>query len=195
MSDRPAVIYLIGFPGAGKLTIATEMSRQTDGRLVVIDNHLINNPIFAVVRADGRSSLSAGVWEATAEVRRVVLGAIRELAAPETSFVFTNVLIAGHAWDESAIGQIAAIAEARSSVFVPVLVDCQVEELARRVTNPRRRERLKMSDADRLREMAATSSIVTTDHPNTLKLDVTNLTPDVAAARILNHATSIGALV
>jgi shikimate kinase len=40
---RNTMIYLIGFAGAGKFTIAKEICKSAEARLV--DNHLINNPI------------------------------------------------------------------------------------------------------------------------------------------------------
>jgi len=47
------IVHLIGFPGVGKLTIAKEIVRQRSD-FVLVDNHLINNPVFSVVNA-GRS--------------------------------------------------------------------------------------------------------------------------------------------
>ena len=45
------IVLLIGFAGTGKYTIGRELCERTGAKL--IDNHLINNPIFKVTNADG----------------------------------------------------------------------------------------------------------------------------------------------
>ena len=86
------MIVLIGFAGTEqKYTIGRELSRRTGAKL--IDNHLINNPIFTVVNADGITPLPEGIWARVRDARRVVYESIRELSPPEMSFVFTIQLI------------------------------------------------------------------------------------------------------
>lgn len=48
------VIYLIGIPAVGKYTIAKEIGRMTGAK--VVDNQLINLPVFSVVGYDGTDS-------------------------------------------------------------------------------------------------------------------------------------------
>jgi adenylate kinase family enzyme len=48
------IVHLIGSPGVGKLTIARKIIRQRPD-FVLADNHLINNPVFSVVKADGKT--------------------------------------------------------------------------------------------------------------------------------------------
>src|ERR1700686_4013097 len=84
------IVALIGFAGTGKYTIGRELSERTGARL--IDNHLINNPIFTVVNADGVTPLPAKVWDSVKEIRATVYRAIRQLSPAEMSFVFTMEL-------------------------------------------------------------------------------------------------------
>src|SRR5205823_1624179 len=42
----PFIVYLLGYPGVGKYTVARALAAQTGA--VVIDNQLINNPILAL---------------------------------------------------------------------------------------------------------------------------------------------------
>ena len=84
------IVALIGFAGTGKYTIGRELCERTGARL--IHNHLINNPIFSVVNADGVTPLPAGVWDRVKEIREVVYQAIRELSPAEMSFVITTEL-------------------------------------------------------------------------------------------------------
>src|ERR1700694_1840264 len=84
------IVLLIGFAGTGKYTIGRELCERTGAKL--IDNHLINNPGFTVVNADGVTPLPAKVWDRVKEIRATVYRAIRELSPPEMSFVFTMEL-------------------------------------------------------------------------------------------------------
>jgi hypothetical protein len=65
------IVYLLGFAGTGKYTIAQELSRRTGARLV--DNHLINNPVFSLIQVDGKTPLPEAVSDKTWAIRHVVL--------------------------------------------------------------------------------------------------------------------------
>lgn len=52
-----SIIYLIGFTGTGKLTIAKEIALKIDIRVVA--NHLINDPILSLIQADGKTPSSS----------------------------------------------------------------------------------------------------------------------------------------
>src|SRR6267142_1964394 len=107
------MVLLIGFAGTGKYTIGRELCERTGARL--IHNHLINNPIFTVVGADGVTRLPAGVWDRVKEIRASVYEAIRELSPPEMSFVFTMELRKNNPLDHLAFHDLADLAAARQS--------------------------------------------------------------------------------
>jgi tRNA uridine 5-carbamoylmethylation protein Kti12 len=187
----PSLVYLIGFPAAGKYTIARELSRvmaEREQRMVVVDNHHINNVVFAVIDTDGKRSLPLEVWERVSEVRRAVLAAIRDIAPRDWSYVFTNVLIAGLPDDESAPDELAALAEARGSAFVPVVLRCSTEELEKRIVAAERHERLKWVDPVGLRDLVERSELVDVSRfEHTLEMDVTALPAREAARAIVDH--------
>ena len=188
MGVRPAIVYLIGFPAAGKLTIARALASLADEErhVVVVDNHHINNTIFEVIDTDGVRAPPPRVWDLTSVVRGAVLAAIGELAPRSWSYVFTNVLIAG--LDEEFVEEVAELANARDSAFVPVMLRCDVEELARRIVSEERRRRLKWVDPDALRSMVASAQLVDISaQPNALELDVTSLSPEDSARAIWAH--------
>ena len=110
-----AVIYLIGVPAVGKYTIAKEISRLTQAR--VIDNQLINLPVFSVLGYDGKDSFPfpSSAWKHIETIREAVLSVIRECSPPGDSFVFTNVLEAGNLGDESLFRKIEQLAASRSA--------------------------------------------------------------------------------
>lgn len=182
---KNTIVYLIGYGGTGKYTIAREIAALTGA--VIVDNHLINNPVFSVVGVDGKKPLPVGVWQKIEGIRRIVLDTIAELAQPEVSFLFTNELYEGLPRDRRLYEDIATLAKNRQALFVPVILHCEPEELYRRVTSPERAVRFKLRNADRTRENIHTYKLLQVDHPNCLELDVTNLSPIQAAQAIIAH--------
>lgn len=178
-----AIVYLIGFPAAGKLTVARALVELSADRFILVDNHHVNNTIFAVIRTDGVSMLPPEVWPLVEEVRNTVLRAIETVASPELSYVFTNVLVAGSASDEALLSQLREIATRRGSLFVPVRLHCDVEELARRIGSDDRRARMKWIDPEGLRAWLPGQRLL--DAPDAFDLDVTSMTPEEAADAIL----------
>jgi hypothetical protein len=190
---KPTVFYLFGFPGTGKYTVAKSMERLVradGGRLVVVDNHYMNNPIFGVLDIDGVTPLDPIVWERTGEIVEAVLRTIETLSPASWSFVFTNYLQHGAEPDHRLFDRVAKVAVVRGNAFLPVRLTCEVEELARRVVSPERRERLKYVDAEGVRHLATTAEVLSPQVPH-LALDITHLSPDQAAARILDHAQGL----
>ena len=53
-----SIIYLLGHYGVGKLTVAKAICAVTGARL--FDNHLINNVVFSLIEADGKTTLPRG---------------------------------------------------------------------------------------------------------------------------------------
>ena len=82
----PFVICLVGFPGAGKLTIAQNLARSINA--TVVDNHWINDPMLRLVARDNLTPAPDAVWPLVAQVRRAVLEAN---AGEEADLVFSCV--------------------------------------------------------------------------------------------------------
>ncbi|MEQ7129486.1 peptidoglycan DD-metalloendopeptidase family protein [Actinopolymorpha sp. B11F2] len=94
------ITYLVGPPASGKLTIGLELSAMTGAAL--IDNHLINDPIFLAYGADGRTPLPEWIWDLVAQVREATMTAVSR-ATKTTSHIFTNYLS-----DDPSEGQVEA---------------------------------------------------------------------------------------
>jgi hypothetical protein len=139
-----AFIYLIGFAGCGKLTIAQAIQARCD--YILVDNHLVNNVIFALIDPDEKTPLPDRVWENVRRVRAAVLDTIRDMAKPGRTFVFANELLEGAEHDRQLFLEIAELARHRGALFLPVRLTISPIELARRVVAPGRAERLKAID-------------------------------------------------
>ena len=182
------ILHLIGFAGTGKLTIAREIvAAAPEFRLV--DNHFINNVIFSLVHADGKTKLPREVWDRVGDVRDVVLRTIRDLSPENYSFVFTNEVIEGNEKDGQEFEQFRVVSEARGAFYLPVRLLISPSELRRRITVPNRAKLKKTT----LEEAAIVNS---RDNevfkPKTVPyfdLDVSDLAPDEAARRILEEAS------
>ena len=183
------IIALIGFAGTGKYTIGRELCALTGATL--IDNHLINNPVFKVVNPDGITPLPDGVWDKVKAVRAIVYEAIRELSPPELSFVFTIELFESNPGDQRAFIDLEELAASRGSLFVPVRLLCEVEELCRRVVDPARMQMIKSISAAGARRKSAQETVLDSTDPHVLTVDVTEKTPTQAAEAILRHIEMI----
>lgn len=183
------MIVLIGFAGTGKFTVGRELCELTGAKL--IDNHLINNPIFKVVNPDGIKPLPDAIWDKVKAVREIVYEAIRELSPAELSFVFTIELFESSPEDQKALIDLEELAAARGSLFVPVRLLCEVEELCRRVVAPSRVQMLKSINPEGARRKSAQETVLDSTHANVLTIDVTEKTPTEVAEIILRHLEEI----
>ena len=177
------IIYLIGFAGTGKYTIAKQICRLTYARLV--DNHLINNPVFSLIRADGKTPLPESVWEKTWAIRHIVLDVIKDISPAEFSFVFTNELIDGYRDDQKLFSEIVELAASRNSKLVPVRLLCDEGELCKRVQSSDRSARFKDTNADNARNKIRSYKLLSIKHAQLLDLDVTSLSALEAAEAII----------
>jgi len=185
------LVLLIGFAGTGKYTIGRELCRRTGAKLV--DNHLIANPVFTVVNADGITPLPKEVWAKLKEIRRIVYDSIRDLSPANLGFVLTMELRQNNPEDISAIDDLEKLAAARKSLFVPIRLVCEVEELCRRVANPTRRGRLKEISVENTRRKSAEDAVLNPKHANVRTIDVTAKSPSETADAIIREEDSIRA--
>jgi hypothetical protein len=178
------VVQLLGYPGTGKYTVAKELVRlmEANGRPArLLDNHASANLILAVVPKPIRG-IPDDVMTRIDQVRDVVFSTLVDLTPRDWSIVFTNAPpSAGRPW---AIDRNRTVAIERGAGFVAVLLDCDPEEILRRVVSPERAERHKLVDPVRAQEILDESP----PHPpwdDIRRLDVTSLAPPDAARAIV----------
>jgi ribose 1,5-bisphosphokinase PhnN len=178
-------IYLIGFAGSGKLTIANALRQRMD--CIVVDNHHVNNVIFKLIDPDGVTPLPAAVWERVREVRGAVLATIRDISKSGRNFVFTNELLEGNARHARVFREVQEVAIARAAKLIPVRLRIEADELARRVAYPGRAAAYKDIDAEAARRRAREAQVFQPQGINCFDLDVTLLSAEEAAMKILAY--------
>ena len=187
-SDTPAkngvIICLVGFPGAGKLTIARALCRLIDA--TIVDNHWINDPILRLVPRTDAERVPDAVWPQVAKVRGAVLETIATLAPPRANFIFTYAGSNEGPEDRKAFEAYRDVAIRRAARFIAVRLLCGEQELVRRIQSPERHGR-KLMDPFEAIENVRHYSPLDPCIPGSLTLDVTHLSPEAAAARILDH--------
>ena len=191
MKLRNTIIYLIGIPAVGKYTIGKELARLTGARLV--DNQLINYPIYSVVGYDGTDAFPfpRGASRHIEAIHRAVLAVIRDHCPPDASFVFTNVLDANAPGDRAWFRRIERVARHRQAKFVPVWLTSDAATLRRRKDAPERRARLKDVDLTTIPWWLEKFEVLKVAHPNALTLDTARSTPQQIAKLILEHVRAV----
>lgn len=190
MRDITLLIHLIGHPGVGKYTIAKEIadSEAREGRqLIVVDNHYINNPIFALLDLSRDAAVPAEAWPNVRQVREAILQTIESLSPRTWSFIFTNVLVESDPEDVQIVERLMLLANRRKSIYVPVNLICNVDELTRRAKSYDRKERLKLVDPDAVRSYSMSRTLLTPTIASAFSIDVTKLSSTDAAQEILKY--------
>jgi hypothetical protein len=178
------IVYLTGYPGVGKLTVAKALCQRTGAKLV--DNHMANNPIFSIIGADGVSPIPEAAWDRVKALRNVLFDTIRHVAPRAFNFVLTNVLLDDDG-DRALFDQVAELARQRASLFVPVALRCERQEHHKRIVAPGRAEYHKDARVSGLDKLMAERPLLPIVHPHLLNLDVTHVSPADAATAILDH--------
>ncbi|MCE2992890.1 MAG: hypothetical protein ACK5WS_07430 [Alphaproteobacteria bacterium] len=182
MKLNNTIIYLLGFAGVGKLTIAKELAKITGAK--VVDNHLINNPVFHILDNDGIIPLLDAVWAKTRAIRSIVIEAIQELSPSHLSFIFTNELFEKESHHQLFQG-ISDLANARNAKFLCVRLLCDKDEIARRIESPTRREMLKAINPSMAKEKFDKYKIIEPMAQHVHSLDITKLSANEAALEII----------
>nr|MBI1231918.1 hypothetical protein [Cytophagales bacterium] len=182
---KNTIIYLIGFPGTGKYTIAKEIAALEN--FIIVDNHLINNPVFSLVELDGKTKLPSRIWDNVEQIWDAVLDTMVYVSPKEYNFVLTNALFDDNEEDHAFYKKIENMACARESKFVPVILSCSAPELQRRIVSKDRALRLKEVCAEAALHYHENEKVLQPENDYLFEMDITSLTPAEVAKRILDH--------
>jgi hypothetical protein len=156
----------------------------------LVDNHLINNPVFNIVKLDG-SKLPPQVWDNVGKIWDVVFDTMTDLSPDDMSFIQTNALSDQDESDRDLFNRVANVAKKRGANFVPVRLLCAQEELEKRIQSPERKANLKDTNPQNIRDTYNTHTVITPRDIPYLDLDVTHLSPAQSAQKIRQFARSM----
>jgi hypothetical protein len=177
------VVFMLGYPGMGKRTVGGHLAKLIDG--VLVDNALINRPVLELFRWDGVSPLPPSVWEYVAPIRHAVFRTIEELAPLSNSYVFTNVIEdTPTAADEYDV--LRALAHRRGSLFLSVMLTCDLDIQVSRIDNPDRVALRKGSDPEGYRGYTLATSLYQPPLTEVIYIDTSETPPAENARLILN---------
>ena len=185
--SETCVVLLLGYPGAGKRTVGSHLAELLDA--VLVDNQLINIPLLTLFKWDGKFLLPTEIWDRVGPIRDAVLGTIEDLAPKSNSYVFTNVLKD----DDDGVtqyGRIRSLAQRRGSLFLSVMLSCEVDEQVRRIAAPDRIARLKGSDPEGYRRDRDHTKLLRPPPGEVVQIDTTTIGARQNAERI--HEVLLG---
>lgn len=175
------VVFMLGYPGMGKRTIGGHLATLIDG--VLVNNQLINRPLLELFRWDGIELLPPEIWERVIPIREAVLGTIEDLAPPSNSYVFTNVIEEGPTAAEE-YDRLRSLAHRRGSLFVSVMLTCEINVQVSRIDNPDRVALRKGSDPEGYRWHRLNTDLYQPPTAEVIHLDTTDTVPAANAERI-----------
>lgn len=188
-SFETCVVYLLGYPGMGKRTVGGQLAALLDG--VLVDNALINRPLLELFRWDGVAPLPPQIWQYAVPIRNAVLATIEELAPSTNSYVFTNVIedtpTAAAGYD-----QIRSVARRRGSLFLAVMLSCDIDVQVSRIDNPDRVALRKGSDPEGYRGHRLATTLYQPPASEVFQIDTTETSAAANAELILAELTERG---
>jgi hypothetical protein len=170
------LLFLHGAPATGKLTVSKALLRTVPGRL--FDNH-VSIDLARTIFEFG----APGFWELVHSVRYSALDAAAEHDVP---LVVTTCCYV-EPDDRPQFEQFKEIVQRHGGELLPVFLQCSREEAARRVGNPDRVERRKMtSEASLMRDLDR-YNFSPVPRPDCLKLDTGARPAEATAQEIIRH--------
>lgn len=168
----PRHVLLYGPPAAGKLTVATELSRRY--RVRVVDNHASVDPALRLFTFG-----QPGFGELVEELRVALIR-----AAARAGIDIVTTLVYGHGVDEDHVRKITEPTLSAGGQVHYVQLRPPDEVLEQRVVMDSRRETKKLADIGPLRRTLERYDLTTPIHDDDLRFDNSNLPPAVVAERI-----------
>jgi len=186
MAHSP-LIYLYGYPGVGKNTVAQQIEAQSGH--IAIQNHLISNAFRHVIAKQPKSDYAALEPLVKHHTMKAWLNFLEfvDKAADDKGLIFTSVLYQNDPGRVEYFDFIRDWAHSRRRPFFPVRIVCSADEALRRAQSPNRNAEFKLNDPVILDKLMRENTLLSTAAENFLELDTTSLPADQAAAAILAH--------
>lgn len=184
-----ALIYLFGFPGVGKQTLAHAIGEQAP--FLALENHLLSNAFRQVLEHIPQQNYPQLEPLLKHHTMKAWLNLFEFIsaAAPEQALVLTSVLYENDPDRLAFFEFVRGWAKERDYRFLPVRLVCEQDELERRLQTSWRQESYKLTDPDILADLQARFELL--DPPDVFELDVTHLAPETAAMEILDRLSAL----
>jgi len=184
-----SIVYMLGYPGMGKRTVGGHLASLIDA--VLVDNQLINRPLLELFRWDGKESIPMEIWDRVIPIREAVLGTIEDLAPKTNSYVFTDAIPAGPASFEH-YDKVRVLAQRRGSLFLAVMLTCDIDVQVSRIDNPDRIALRKGSDPEGYRWHRLNTQLFEPPASDVIHIDTTDIPPRDNAEAILAELVQRG---
>jgi len=170
------LLFIHGAPASGKLTVAKALLKAVPGRL--FDNHAAIDVARTVFDFG-----APGFWELVHDIRCKVL----EAASARDTRLLVMTFCYAEPDDLPSLTDFEAIVLRSGGELLPVFLHCSRQEAMRRVGNPDRAERRKMTSADGLEAFLDQHKLAAVPRPNCLSLDTDTRAPEATAHEIIRH--------
>jgi hypothetical protein len=170
------LLFLHGAPAAGKLTVAKALLRIVPGRLM--DNHAAIDLALTIFDFG-----APGFWEFVHDVRNAAF----EAAAQQRVPLLVTTFCYAEPDDRPLFSRVEEIVQHRGGELLPVFLQCSREEALRRVGNPDRVERRKISSGEHLIRELDRYDLTAVPRADCLRLDTGTNPADVTAQQIVRH--------
>ncbi|MDN5247761.1 MAG: hypothetical protein QWI36_01305 [Wolbachia endosymbiont of Tyrophagus putrescentiae] len=177
------LIYLIGFPGSGKFTVAKELCKIIDA--VIVQNNMFNDIIFNIVNLKG-NNVPDNLWNSIFKVRENLLAILGKYHSKSKHYIFTNELIEGDCYDRKIYDSVVNLSNSMQVKMLPVVLHCSdIGELMKRIQFEERRQYNKITNLYYAMERTREKKLFIP--PNALEIDNSNLSAEKVAKRIIEE--------
>lgn len=176
MTTVAPVIHICGWPGSGKMTIGRVLAKQIGGRL--LHNHLALDPANALfARSDPAH------FDLREALRRQIYKAALTLP-PDVPLIVTDALQEAE-FDRRLFAPTQTLADQRGARLLAVTLGISATENRRRLTQPDRVTRSKLTQVDVLETLRDTCTLLRP--AGAILIDVSNLNAQSAADKIVHQ--------
>ncbi|KAL8686500.1 MAG: hypothetical protein Q9218_007060 [Villophora microphyllina] len=173
----PPFVYINGYPGVGKYTIAKELVKLL-ANAQLLDNHLLIDPVAALYERSMPEYQGLRKY-----VRKGLLDSIAtSTSLKDVTWIFTDSQ-SSDAVGSAAVADYIHAAETRGSPIISIILNCTLEENCYRM-NAESRGKTKLHDCEVLIEVRETEELYLFGGDREFPLNVTDLTAYAAARKI-----------